>query len=79
MKKAIFIFCLICLLCGCQKKVENKEEYIPFYLDADTQTTYYVATPSGIIFEKASDSDLRPFVTAEGETININDYITGGK
>lgn len=72
MKKIVAILLLsTCFMCAC--KQEPKEEYILILEDTDTNTKYFVATPSGAIYYKATDSEMKPFMRND-KVVNITDY-----
>lgn len=69
MKKILLILGVMFLLVGCNK-FTAKEEYIP--LLEDNGDEYYIATPSGIVYVKASGSDvIEVWHDTTGETRNI--------
>ena len=68
MNKVFLAIILVLSLVGC--KQQPKEEYIP--LLEDNGDEYYIATPSGIVYVKASGSDvIEVWHDANNETRNI--------
>lgn len=71
MKKISLLLLLTLLLFGCSNKVKDTYDFL--LIDEETGIEYYVGTPSGVIYEKATNSDTyKVWYNAENETVNIN-------
>ena len=71
MKRILLAILVMLVFAGCTKKV--KEEYIPLFQDGET--TYYIATPSGVVVYSTNSETYYTFMREDGSIININDLM----
>ena len=74
-KNLLFIIAIVICFVSCKKQVEPKQEYIPIYIDADTERTFYVASPSGIIVFSTDSETYYQYINEDGRAVNIMDYM----
>ena len=73
-KNLLFIIAIVICFVSCKKQVREKQEYIPIYIDADTERTFYVASPSGVIVFSTDSKTYYSYVNENGREVNIMDY-----
>lgn len=76
MKKILLALLVGIMLVSCKKQETNKDELLKLFIDEETNTAFFVGTPSGIIYY-ATNSEVKPFMR-DDKILNINDFMEVG-
>ena len=74
MNKMFIAILLVLSLVGCGK-VDPKQEYLPLMEYGGVK--YYVASPSGIVYYQATDSEIKVWHDSKGNVKNIYEVQNG--